>query len=345
MGVAPTEHGGIASVLSVLERQGLFCGRCRLLVSAGGQKALVKLARLVTALCILVWWVGVRRVQVVHVHAAAFNSFWRKAICLRVGALLGARTVLHWHSPRLREFMARSDGRKRRRIEAVFQGATRVVVASHASSAELVAMFPSLRPVVIHNPTDERIGFVSESALAANYSVLFMAALLPEKGIFDLLDAFSAVHASRPDARLIICGKGRDADVRIAVARRGLESVTEMAGWVSGASRDRYFAAAAVFCLPSRADTFAMANLDAMTAGLPVVSTTHGGIPEVVQDGVTGLLVEPGNVDALATAILTLLDDPRLRLRMGRAGHQVAETKFAVERMIDAFEKLYAEIV
>lgn len=305
----------------------------------------MKLARFVTALCMLVWWVGVRRVEIVHVHAAAFNSFWRKSIYLRVGALLGARTVLHWHSPRLSKFVTGSDGRKRRRIEAIFRGATRVVVASHASSAELVAMFPSLRPTVIHNPADERIGLVNEATLAGNYSVLFMAALLPEKGIFDLLDAFSTVHTVRPIARLIICGTGRDADVRDAVAQRKLQSVVEMAGWVSGASRDLYFSSAAMFCLPSRADTFAMANLDAMMAGLPVVSTTHGGIPEVVQDGITGLLVAPGNVEALATAILTLLDNPRLRLQMGRAGYDVAHTKFAAERMIEALEKLYAGIV
>jgi glycosyltransferase involved in cell wall biosynthesis len=110
---------------------------------------------------------------------------------------------------------------------------------------------------------------------------------------------------------------------------------------VSGDERNIFFSKAAVFCLPSRADTFAMANLDAMAAGLPVVSTLHGGIPEVVQDGVTGLLVLPGDVGNLAEKLILLIGNPELRVNMGRAGAKIAHEQFSTERMISELLALY----
>jgi glycosyltransferase involved in cell wall biosynthesis len=290
------------------------------------------------------WWVGVRRVGIVHLHVAAFNSFWRKSIFLLVAKSLRAKVVLHWHSPRLKQFIDANGVGARSYIERIFMAADVVLAASGASVSELTEVFRQLRPRVIYNPVDDKIRVVPPNAIERNVDILFMAALLPEKGIFDLVDAFVIVREVCPSARLIMCGTGLDQELRERVASKGLAGAVQLPGWISGDDRNTFFGQAAVFCLPSRADTFAMANLDAMAAGLPVVSTFHGGIPEVVQDGVNGLLVPTGDIGELAKKLIVLLKNPPLRVSLGQAGARIARERFSTERMIAELLALYKEL-
>lgn len=344
VGVAPTARGGIATLLSILSRRGFFSSRHHLVVSASNGSFLFKLALATAALFKMTWWIVVRRASIVHVHVAAFSSFWRKAMFLVCAKLLGARVVFHWHSPRLRQFLDTSSASARRRIEQVFRSADVVIVVSDASKVELEMCFPGLRAVVLYNPVDMELEPVSAEQLRQNQDVLYMAALLPEKGILDLVSAFKIVSERYSSARLLLCGSGQDELVKQHIREVELDGVAELPGWVMGGERRQYFQRAGVFCLPSSADTFAMANLDAMASGLPVVSTWHGGIPEVVDQGITGFLVAPGDVNALAASICNLLEDPELRVAMGRAGRERAESVFSYEAFVSRLEELYARL-
>ena len=100
-----------------------------------------------------------------------------------------------------------------------------------------------------------------------------------------------------------------------------------------------------IFVLPSRSEGFGRVNLEAMAMGKPVVSTNVGGIPEVVLDGVTGILVEPGNSKALSHAIMRLLNDPPLRKAMGRKGRERVEQYFTLHSHVQRIEEIYGEIL
>ena len=101
-----------------------------------------------------------------------------------------------------------------------------------------------------------------------------------------------------------------------------------------------------VFVAPSRRESFGVSVLEASACALPVVASAVGGLPEVVQHGVTGLLVPPGDVSALAAALATLADDPALRLSMGRAGRQMVQARYAwpfcVQQMLAAYDQVLA---
>jgi len=100
-----------------------------------------------------------------------------------------------------------------------------------------------------------------------------------------------------------------------------------------------------VFVLPSRFESLPLSILEAMSAGLPVVASEVGSVPEAVLDGETGLLVPAGDAAALAGAMGRLLDDPDLRRRMGERGQELARERFSAARMARDYERLYARVL
>ncbi|MGE0816597.1 MAG: glycosyltransferase [Vicinamibacterales bacterium] len=161
-----------------------------------------------------------------------------------------------------------------------------------------------------------------------------VAALVPHKGQKFLIDAMARVRRRVVDAQLVILGEGElRAPLEQQIRELDLAKHVVLAGF-----REDVLAltkSADLFVMSSVTEGFGSTLLDAMAMGLAVAGTTAGGIPEAVDDGVTGLLVPPGNPDALADAIVRLLQDPPLRARMGEAGRRRVREQFGVDRLVE----------
>ncbi len=157
---------------------------------------------------------------------------------------------------------------------------------------------------------------------AARFSVL--CAQYPRKHIVDLLLALPKVLREVPDARAVIVGDGPEhSKIQESVARLKLESsVTLLQNMPDDDEVARQYCQADIFCLPSHQEGFGIVFLEAMVTGLPIVSTTAAAIPELVPHGKAGFLVSPGDVDALAAALVELLLKPELRQAYGDFGRE-----------------------
>jgi L-malate glycosyltransferase len=170
-----------------------------------------------------------------------------------------------------------------------------------------------------------------------------VAALVPHKGQRHLIEAAHLVVRDMPDARFVILGEG---ELRDALERQVREYHLEKHVLLPGFRTD------VLGCIKSF-DLFAMSSvteglgtslLDAMACGRPIVATRAGGIPEIVEDGVQGLLVEPRDHRAMARAIVMLLRDEPRRRAMGDAGYARAGARFTVERMVEQTAAVYARV-
>jgi len=169
-----------------------------------------------------------------------------------------------------------------------------------------------------------------------------VARLEPEKGHPTLLEAWPAVLRAVPDAYLLIVGEGSRRDALEAQARE-LRIAHRV---VFTGRRDDVPAVTAaldVAVLPSYREAQGMVILEAMALSRPVVASNVGGIPEMIEDGVTGLLVPPHDADALAAAIVRLLRNHQLADTLGRAGHDMVHDRFCIELMVDAVASIYDE--
>ncbi len=170
--------------------------------------------------------------------------------------------------------------------------------------------------------------------------VTFVGRLAPQKNPLLLLEAFAKV----PRGKLLIVGDGQlHSHVAKAIGKLGLGERVVLVGFQ--ANVPDILAASDVVALSSRWEGLPYVVIEAMMAGLPVVSTAVGGVPELVEDGKTGFLVPSGDADKLASALTTLLEDERLRQRMGAAARERALREFTLDQMLSRTETIYSEVM
>jgi len=205
--------------------------------------------------------------------------------------------------------------------------------------------------LVIHNGVESgQSGGVSPAAdlrvqagIPPNASVIgTVGALFPVKGQRYLIEAFRMVRARMATAHLVILGEGQEREVLEQEARRlGVQDSVHLLGF-----RDDVPAMLPqmdVFTLPSLSEGLPLALLEAMAAKRPVVVTQVGGMPEVVEDGKTGLLVPPGDAKALATQLLRILENPGLATQLGEAGRDTVCDRFSHIAMLGKYQEIYRQ--
>ena len=175
---------------------------------------------------------------------------------------------------------------------------------------------------------------------------LFVGNINPVKGVEYLIEGMGSLAGKFPQARLFIVGRDmQNGKIQHLVRERNLQAKVVFTGFVPPAQIPQYMIAADVFVLPSVTEGFPNVLLEAMAAGLPLVSTDVCGLPEIVEDGENGLLVPPEDPQGLAEAISRLLDDEDLRKRMGKNARKRAESHFGWDVITGRLEEIYNSVV
>ena len=335
-------RGGISAMVNVCFEHGLFDRwQARYLAThCDGSKAK-------KALCAAVAFVRFAallasgRVALVHAHIASDASFWRKAAFLWLAQLAGVPYVLHVHAGDFEEYYERSGTVTRAFLRDLYGRASRVIALSQAWRGSIEDVVPEARVEVIPNP----VGIPPWNSHAAPRRplALFLGVLRAEKGVYELLAAWQGVLARLPEARLVLAGSGELHRVRVLARELGIADSVELPGWIDAAERGRLLAKASVLVLPSHFEALPMAVLEGMAAGVPIVATRVGAIPEAVGDD-AGILVEPGEPEALAAALVTALGEGPRRIAMGAAGRLRARDTFSADVVVPAIEQLWTSL-
>jgi glycosyltransferase involved in cell wall biosynthesis len=263
-----------------------------------------------------------------------------------------ARRRLVWH---LRDILSEGEAlRWLLRGARAFRPA--IIAISEAVKQSLRGAYRNVR--VIHNGTDlaafhpltDRQGARASLGLQPEeVAICIVGRLTPWKGHRELLQAFSEVMREVPRAKLLVVGEVAFWEDSYEAELKALAEGLGVAGRVSwlGFRRDvpDILGAADIFALPSVDEPFGRVVVEAMACEKPVVATRSGGVPEIMNEGETGILVPPGEVQALARALVTLARDADLRARMGQAGRQRALATFDVNRTAARVQELYEEIL
>jgi len=286
-------------------------------------------------------WIAERQSDICHIHAGiVWEGLGVVAAARKSGIPIVLRTE---HLP----YMS-MDNRKRASYENAIQHVTKIICVSREARDSFVgAGIPSRLVTTIRNgvaaPSPRYGGNRIRASLGLDAKaliVLTVARYTEQKDHRRLLDAIPAVLTREPRARFVWVGTGPLEDtMRRTVHERRLGGHVILLGQRTDVPD--LIAAADLFALPSRFEGLPLAVLEAMAGGLPVVGTCVCGIAEAVDDGVTGLLVEPGNTDALAAAISELLANGDRAALMGIRGRARVQQAFSLDRMVREIVTLY----
>jgi glycosyltransferase involved in cell wall biosynthesis len=337
--------GGISSVVNVYREAGLF-GRFPIHYIAthcdGGNVAKLKIALL--AYCRFLAMLLSNQVGLLHIHVSSRASFWRKAFFYFAARLFRVPIIMHLHSGGFHIFYEQHCGPLRKKlVRSIFDHATRVIVLSQTWKTWLQTISSNRHIVAIYNPVLLPPLPASRPATQAA-QLLVLGRLGKLKGSYDLLAAVAKIAPRFPALKLNLGGDGELAQVAARASELGITAQVNLLGWVRGSDKDQHLQAASIYLLPSYNEGMPMSVLEAMAAGLPVITTPVGGIPEAVSDGVEGFLVQPGDVDALADRLTQLLLDPSLMQQMGVHARHKIESTFSAEAILPHIEALYAEL-
>jgi glycosyltransferase involved in cell wall biosynthesis len=307
-----------------------------------------RVLRLLVSPLRLAWQLLTRRAAIVHVNTAlTLRAYWRDLAYMLVARLCGARVLYQVHGGPAPEAFCRG-----RRLAAAFVRATLgladVIVVLSSADREAFCRFGVAAPVLaLPNAVDCAAydALVHEPAAPARpLRVLYLGRLVREKGLYELIEGLALARAQGAAAELIVAGEGPEAAaLGAAAAAAGLAPVG-FVGPVRGADKLALLSWADVLALPSYSEGLPYALLEGMAAGVPPIATRVGAIPEVVADGVNGLLLEPRSPQAIATALHALGHDRAALARMGAASRATVSTRYSIDGLAAQLRSLYASL-
>lgn len=285
--------------------------------------------------------------KIIHVHYCSGRSWQRKQIAIKWARIFGYKVVMHCHGGLFIQFC------KKHGVEKI-GNSLRKADGNIFLTQNLVDYFSKemrLHNAVAINNIVSRVdathrnnrSFTATEGRPLNF--LFLGTINKNKGILDLINAFAKIQAEEKNIRLKIGGSGPlEKEMFTLIDKLQLSNYIDVLGWVSGEQKDKALLQSDVLILPSYVEGLPISILEAMANGVVVLATPVGGIPDLIEDGVNGLLVEPGDVDGLAKAIELLADDPELcKSLVANSAESVKE--YYPEKVFANLEKIYKKIL
>ncbi len=278
----------------------------------------------VRAILRFVWNCIRQRPELVYVHLGSNASLYRESVFILLAKLFGKKTVTHFHAGDIDNYYPFQTRIGQKFISFAINLSDSLIAVSRESAGQLRNITQSPNICVINNAIDTSIfNARGDSSSSGAVRLLFVGAIGKLKGERDLIKALTMLRDKKPNIKVSFLGCGAES-LKDYCEELGVAGFIEHLGAVSMAERIAFFEKADIFVLPTYAEAMPMSVIEAMAAGLPVISTSVGGIPELITDGADGVLFPPGDVNALAEKISFLLDNKDIRLNIGKKAREKA---------------------
>jgi glycosyltransferase involved in cell wall biosynthesis len=311
--VGTRARGGIRAVIENHIQAGVYDGYRFYLIDSHDEAGAVKrLLLAVTSLLTLTGLLLRGKVSVCHLHGSMKGSIYRKSAFVFLCRLLGCKVIFHLHGSEFAKTYEKAGEFYRRTVRYVLNHADYVFVLSDYWKTYVGSISANAQIHVINNfpsPVYEELFDHRDYGRKPTVEMLFLGYIGQRKGIYDLVEAVALLQARGVGGfRISVGGNGEVDKLRALIAERGLERYFNVIGWVTGDEKRRLLQDSDILLLPSHNEGLPIAILEALSAGLAVLSTRVGGIPDAISDERYGLLVEPGQPQALADTMARYLE-------------------------------------
>jgi glycosyltransferase involved in cell wall biosynthesis len=279
--------------------------------------------------------------QLVHIHISEPPSAFRKFFFLEIASIFNKKIITHFHSYSKETTI---EGKSQKLYHLIFKKSDKILVLSNYWQDLIILKWPEMikKVEVIYNPCPS-------VRLNSNHqktkTILFAGTLSARKGYADLIKGFSKIAHKNRDWKIIFAGNGEIEKAKQIVKDLKISDQIEFKGWVEGNIKESLFSEASIFCLPSYAEGFPMAVLDAWAYGLPVITTLVGGLSDVVIDGKNALVVNPGDHKDISEALDSLINDANMRTKLSKESVYLSRNPFSLNRITKQLDLIYSKLI
>lgn len=333
--------GGMAAVLASYNE---YFEDMRFIPTWRNGNVLVKLWYAFYSYVVFLWYMLFNKsIKIVHIQGAAFASFERNIFFVRVGKIFGKKVIMHMHCADFESYYNPSS-HKQRIVDTINACDLYLVLSdSWKSYFESIGVKSNIIKVLNNTITPPVVRKIERSP--ETFNLLYLGVIGQRKGIYDILKALKN-NKKEFDGKvcLRVGGNKEEEKLMACIHDYGLQDMVTFEGFVSGEKKIECLNWADAYILPSFNEGLPIGILEAMAYGHPIISTSVGGIPEVVKDGVNGIIVEPGNVEQIATAISTFVEHKHLIREYGNRSLELVKP-YLPENVFSTLASMYNHLI
>lgn len=287
-----------------------------------------------------------KNIKVLHLHTAADGSFWRKAQLVKLRHFFHKKVILHIHASRFKDFYNDSSAKKRIWIKNVLTEVDVLIVLSESWKQRFIDLgMPENKIVILHNITPyPTIMSAARKKNDEKTHFLFLGEIGQRKGVFDIIRGIAMKKEQfLGHMELKIGGNKNEEKLKKQIKDFNIQEIVTFEGWVSGNKKLELLNWADVFILPSFNEGLPISILEAMSYGMPIISTPVGGIPEVVKNNLNGTIISPGNAEEISIAMMKYIASPEIIKAEGEDSKNIVKfylPEYVLNHLKNIYEKL-----
>lgn len=287
--------------------------------------------------------------DIVHVHSSFGPSFYRKMPFICMASAKGIPVINHIHGADFDVFYEKASAGKKKLIKKIYLKCGKLIALSEEWKDNLKKIVPEEKIAVIENYCliPELEGRPEDRGKNKDTKILFLGEIGKRKGCFDIPYVLTGVNEKAENFRFVMAGDGLPEDVdavKKLMEDCGLNGKAEFPGWVRGIEKEKLLRTSDIFFFPSYHEGMPMAVLEAMAYGKAIVTTRTGGIPKLIEDGISGYLCEPGNVKEMTEGLLKLIRRPEKIQEFGKKARAKAINCYSFEEHLKKLLALYQSV-
>lgn len=280
-----------------------------------------------------------RNIRILHIHTASRGSFIRKSKIVRIGKKFDKKVILHLHGAKFKEYYENEcDIKKQLYIKDTFEMCDSIIVLGEEWK-EWLKKYVDNEITVLHNSV-----IVPSTNYYSNDSnnIVMLGRLEERKGTYDLLEVINDIVKKYENIKFVLAGDGdlERLDKKIKQLEIPQNNI-EVLGWIDSNKRHELLKDCLIYVLPSYNEGMPMSVLEAMSYGIPCISTNVGSIPSVIENNNNGIIINPGDKIALRESLINLLDDKKLRKEYSNLSYKKIKKEFCIQNHIRNLLKIY----
>ena len=286
----------------------------------------------------------INKPDLVHIHSSFGGSFYRKLPFVYIANIFNVPVINHIHGSEIANLYINASKQKKRLVENCFDRCEYLVVLSEEWKKNLQVVKTNTSKIVIENYSTIH----KECLKRKNHQdkiILFLGFITELKGVFDIPDIAKKIIEHNSNVKFVLAGSGEIEKLQAIIEKKGISQYFSFPGWIKKEEKENLLQNADIFFLPSYTEGMPMSILEAMGYGLPIVTTNVGGIPQLVENGKNGYMIDPGKIDDFAKVILELIGNDELSYCMGKESIEKAYEKYSLEKHLEKVCKLYEKVL